>query len=420
MVAQIIIHIIPGIANPIFINTFVVFIRLYWFEKRFRHIVREASSNRRTRSRSKTETKDDRKLDQMEKGVNGRNIVVLHRGQDEPPTDPNPSQANREQLQSNLDDKETSLDQSASSGSFVGHAPADQDHDSHVAGPELINPPLHRDITFADGWLPKETPAPTDPLPVMRPAEDHVTFLENQRNPKDKGTLRIPGPRDFDRGVVPETLAEDKPGAELTKQTTSPSEASPQISGGQGWAFARPSELNADDHIARSAIAIDEPTSPRANTEPRSFSNLKLRRPGPLNAPSFSKTISAARSRTGTWSSLKNSPSKNPMPYLSWTPTMGRNSAFFDLTQKQREELGGIEYRALKTLAIILVGRSPDLPSLVGLRAYEALQHTTCSFISLVWCAYYRGSYVVVLTGPSLTATASRELGGTLTLPGGS
>lgn len=45
----------------------------------------------------------------------------------------------------------------------------------------------------------------------------------------------------------------------------------------------------------------------------------------------------------------------DPMPYLSWTPTVGRNSAFVDLTEDQREELGGIEYRALKLLAIILV-----------------------------------------------------------------
>lgn len=42
------------------------------------------------------------------------------------------------------------------------------------------------------------------------------------------------------------------------------------------------------------------------------------------------------------------------MPYLSWTPTLGRNSNFVDLTEEQREELGGIEYRALKLLAVIL------------------------------------------------------------------
>ena len=44
------------------------------------------------------------------------------------------------------------------------------------------------------------------------------------------------------------------------------------------------------------------------------------------------------------------------MPYLSYTPTVGRNSAFVDLTDDQKNELGGLEYRALKLLAKILVG----------------------------------------------------------------
>ena len=63
------------------------------------------------------------------------------------------------------------------------------------------------------------------------------------------------------------------------------------------------------------------------------------------------------RSRTGTFTSVRrsNTQDKDPMPYLSWQPTIGRNSAFVDLTEEQREELGGIEYRSLKTLAIVLV-----------------------------------------------------------------
>ena len=43
------------------------------------------------------------------------------------------------------------------------------------------------------------------------------------------------------------------------------------------------------------------------------------------------------------------------MPYLSYTPTMARNSNFIGLTLEQREELGGIEYRSLRTLALILL-----------------------------------------------------------------
>lgn len=45
----------------------------------------------------------------------------------------------------------------------------------------------------------------------------------------------------------------------------------------------------------------------------------------------------------------------DPMPYLSWQPTLGRNSQFVNLTEEQREELGGIEYRSLKTLAKVLI-----------------------------------------------------------------
>lgn len=40
--------------------------------------------------------------------------------------------------------------------------------------------------------------------------------------------------------------------------------------------------------------------------------------------------------------------------YLSWTPTIGRNSTFVHLTEDQKEELGGVEYRAIKLLIKII------------------------------------------------------------------
>ncbi|QPG76793.1 hypothetical protein FOA43_004187 [Brettanomyces nanus] len=45
----------------------------------------------------------------------------------------------------------------------------------------------------------------------------------------------------------------------------------------------------------------------------------------------------------------------NRTNYLSWNPTIGRNSTFVAQTNSQREELGGVEYRSLKLLSIILV-----------------------------------------------------------------
>ncbi|CAI4045234.1 hypothetical protein SKDZ_11G2530 [Saccharomyces kudriavzevii ZP591] len=41
--------------------------------------------------------------------------------------------------------------------------------------------------------------------------------------------------------------------------------------------------------------------------------------------------------------------------YLSWEPTFGRNSVFIGLTKQQKEELGGVEYRALRLLCNILL-----------------------------------------------------------------
>lgn len=41
--------------------------------------------------------------------------------------------------------------------------------------------------------------------------------------------------------------------------------------------------------------------------------------------------------------------------YLSWAPTVGRNSTFIKMTEEQKDELGGIEYRAVKLLIKIIV-----------------------------------------------------------------
>lgn len=51
-------------------------------------------------------------------------------------------------------------------------------------------------------------------------------------------------------------------------------------------------------------------------------------------------------------------PKLDGMPYLSRQATLGRNSSFHNLTSKDREELGGIEYRALKLLLKIVTGMS--------------------------------------------------------------
>ena len=62
------------------------------------------------------------------------------------------------------------------------------------------------------------------------------------------------------------------------------------------------------------------------------------------------RTATFASGRSGTGSI---GPGK-PVPYISFDAVVGRNSQFKDLSSEQLEELGGVEYRALKVLMWIV------------------------------------------------------------------
>lgn len=326
------------ICTPIFINTFVVFVRLYWFERRFQNVVREARSFRRTRSQTRTEPKTDPDPDNSEKGVRGRSIVVLHTGD-----------AFEQRRKIRDQTEKPALTEDVGRESSTSERGKIDAVDHAITLPPLNPPTFRRDITFADEV---ESPEANDAAPQIFPQhlspEQHIAILENQRNPKDKGALRIPGPRDFDRGSVPEPLDSDDDVGQLDRVVTSPIERRGMLNG----------------NSMKRNVTIDKPHHPcqRANSAP--FPRLSSRKSGTLENLKVSPTDETApssartRARTGTFSSLKGWASKEneqATPYLSWQATIGRNSAFVDLTEDQREELGGIEYRSLKTLAVVLV-----------------------------------------------------------------
>ncbi|KAI9722991.1 MAG: hypothetical protein M1812_001440 [Candelaria pacifica] len=354
------------VCNPIFINSFVVFVRLYWFEKRFQNVVSEARNSRRTRSRTKTDMKTDRDIDHEEQGVNGRSIVVMHGDGD---TNKPRQQANGAYKPDPQQDVgSTSNTATGSSNGESADTLADERRTASSPSPPRRAPSFHRDIVFADEVKPEPLPEVDHRLPEQRSTEQHIAFLENQRNPKDKGTLRIPGPRDFDRGVVPETLADDEDGGAMARRITSTAEPETpvgRISGHTGQMNAI-AESNSISQNMKRSITIDEPQRPRAKAQGSAFSRMRFHQhnTNELNLPQTPSSATAFsglrnRGRSFTNSSMRSSRTqeKDPMPYLSWQPTIGRNSAFIDLTEEQREELGGIEYRALKTLALILVGQ---------------------------------------------------------------
>ncbi|KAK1094117.1 low affinity potassium transporter [Friedmanniomyces endolithicus] len=409
---QIVVMLLACIANPIFINSAVVFVRLYWFEKRFQHLVRESRSARRSRSRtfSKSKSEIDKIIDpgQLEKGVNGREIRVLH-----DTTTPNGMSGNTVQMSATekrfveklgLGERSRSVSptpESSNRGSNNSDEVVmdEKDRDGFQTAPQTpstppapylgLNPGLKREITFADEVSTPHAKQASD-LPSVPEGTDmakHIRFLEQQqRHAKDKeGTLRIPGPRDFDRGEMPAEVDsddEDNLHQPLTRDTSDRPPATEQERARRLSIGSKKEGLNADDHPPR-AITFNEPDHipGRARAHMKAAENTD---DAAANDAGFRQTLckvksnltrrrgqSHSRSQGGgpnlesrnsiakTFSSLTTARTRasleDPMPYLSWQATIGRNSAFLGLTEDQRDELGGIEYRALKTLAKVLI-----------------------------------------------------------------
>ncbi|KAF2140281.1 uncharacterized protein K452DRAFT_310039 [Aplosporella prunicola CBS 121167] len=360
---QVVIMLIACVCNPIFINTFVVFVRLYWFEKRFQGVVQEAARNRsRTFSKRKSEMREDRDIAHEELGVGGRPITVVRDSEGYAQgANCNMEGEIEEDGKENEAEEQSIIRPSSNSKSSGGLS-----EEPAVPAPLAREPsaeidaiqPFRRDITFADDVKPpprRVTTTDIERLPERRTAEQHIAFVENQRRPKAKGRLRIPGPRDYDRGDKPQRLDEDDNSASLGRQRTNDSSQRGRDEEANQPADAVDPGMNGDDQQLKKhrTFSVSEPWQPGKIRTGLDAFKRKITLKDEEDPPSGLRQ----RNRTATFKSFLTSKSqdRDPMPYLSWTPTIGRNSAFVDLTEDQREELGGIEYRALKTLAFILV-----------------------------------------------------------------
>ena len=333
------------VCNPIWINSFVVFVRLYWFEKRFQGIVEEAREQRRSKSRSRTKSEAREDLAVVERGVRDKEITVVR---DHPANGP-VTGSDKSALSDNFHGAMKDEDSSSSSDDralrwkeALDDQAADQSQEDDQGKP---TPGHQREIMFADEVQREESnDTVLNRLPQRIDTNQHIAFLEDQRK-HDKGALRIPGPRAFDRGEKPMALREDGEDDFRRLTTKTEVEGNDAVQDTSGTA-----EINLDDHPTKKGITFNEPDlldHPHIKDTPTYSSNSRnlfsgLRR----RTRSFRDHASVSRTR---------SEERDTMPYLSWEPTVGRNSLFIDLTEGQREELGGIEYRALKTLAVILV-----------------------------------------------------------------
>lgn len=329
---QIVLYFITILCTPIFIHGALVFIRLYWFEKRFQHVVRDARALRATRSRMDTASrgKDSQDLNRAELGVSGRSIVVLRNNSGDARGDklPDPTGANE--------------------GVNAGTAPGTETPDKSVSGQSSVdeaNSVMER--RFGLGSL---------RVPTQLNPEHHIAFVENQR--KNKGALRIPSPREYDRGGVPEALDEGE--EEPQFQPISRRNDRRQESDDDGGDEDDHSEH--DDQVGPLEgphITINEPeitrTRTRGNTFPRLDTRPTVRDTKEVNEATELSQTATKNTFRGIFRSFTQERDRPTQPYLSWNATVARNSNFVDLTEEQRDELGGIEYRALKTLAVVLI-----------------------------------------------------------------
>lgn len=348
---QVCLYLLAMTCNPMTINSFVVFLRLYWFEKRFQHVVREARLRRGTISKSKSKVKQD--SNQLERGVDGRHIMVMHNGQ--------PVRLTNDGIL--LDSSSEKAPDKRTTG-----ADAAQDGEIHL-GTVVSDPRAgdRREIKFTDAAKRSDAVENGTPnLPTPRSDEEHIAILERQRK-RDDEVLRIPGPRDAERGMRPERvheadMEEPEPTSPVTRHFSTDSDpiAAPRNPDGRHQAITieepnrRMMEESPSDDIVDDARAFANVFSPLRFRKPRMFNKKEQKLHQEDNA--FHITSPKARRRQ-TFETLKTAFSREKeeeIPYLSWTPTLGRNSAFPGLTEEQREELGGIEYRSLKTLALIL------------------------------------------------------------------
>jgi hypothetical protein len=357
---QVVLYLLPMATNPITINSFVVFLRLYWFEKRFQHIATEAKKSRRSVGRSFTKAKsEERDIGREERGVEGRSIIVMHNT-----SRPNGMATDSADPKESEKEKTINQQERARSSDESGETSKEEGLES---GEERVKVDHQPQIKFADQVKRSDGLADEDlRMPIQRSQEEHIAFLERQRNPDDDTVLRIPGPRDADAGVAPTAVHEGDPMNRPVSRRASTYDS------------RRRSEdigiLNGDDNTTSEPsrpqnITIAETTrSPAAQHAAEDaqaakhvFGTFRLRKPRILRGSKLHEEtdeLHPTRSRIPTFQSIKTALSKDKeegTPYLSWEPTVGRNSAFVDLTEAQREELGGIEYRSLKSLALILV-----------------------------------------------------------------
>ncbi|PGH05097.1 hypothetical protein GX51_03195 [Blastomyces parvus] len=369
---QVVIYMVPMIGNLSVINLVVVLVRLYWFETRFKDIGKNLpifkesldqsfaavfgrlgygrdyslNSFRLSRQRSIDRPRSSRLRSSESRGRDSisfrdriRDIKVLR---------PEPRISSRSRTNASEADglrlRARILSNMPSNSSNKDKDNENDDRNETVLNENenAKNSTVQNDNSTTSTDTPN-LPASPDPQPLMpnqtnsspdknnteRSAPPaHISFsAETNMEPRGRA-LRIPGPREFESGQTVREVDDD----DLMKSITI--EETPSA-GPSGETERR--RLPTMGRLLSHAASVERAASNAFILGNSSRKRSRSRSSNPLNR-----------------SSSKSERALLDMPYLSYQPTVGRNSKFLDLTDEQRDELGGIEYRSLKLLAKIV------------------------------------------------------------------
>lgn len=384
---QMVLYCISMWTNPIVIHSGVVFMRLHWFEKSFKDIKNQSKLQSKLRRTATTLARQDT----LENGLFQR-PPLRHQN---PLPEEVPEDSSDESPNPNLNKEIT-----------FGNLP--QPKRTHSVEPE----DMYRSINLLSHEHPEGQSDSDDDGPALvirgprdRPdRDDEEETPEIQRNPRAISFSTQEHPRQQESAL--EQFKKEM--RESQKQL----DAEHAIDEGESSDATQPTSIKREDMYYRQHP--DSDSSEGDNSVKKVRSNVTVHRPSPddeeftahpmnrraytldgdvdeektpgsafanfKRSLTFDRFLSNRRRGSDAGSSsggasnadLNKTMSSN---YLSWSPTVGRNSAFVDLTEEQKEELGGIEYRALKVLSKVLV-------------AYFFGFHLMCAIMLLPWAIY--------------------------------
>lgn len=358
---QIVVYVITLLSTPIIIHGFLAFVRLYWFERYFDNIRDFSKQNFKLR---RTMTLQQRELsgssgnaarsrsfkDNLFRGKFVSRESPHQAAPDVPMGSPDTSASSSISPLNVSSSKDDSTDIQSSLPHFSGkREPSDVDPTDIYKSIMMLqkqqekSKPNSTDSSLDEAKEPAfivqerhERRAPHDSLErysVLPSAEELNKLAQTKSFQKLLCLQRDEGDYDFD-GAAGKFMVTKKKKISRTQSCNTPMYVPPPDHETSSQA------LENDKNLAKSApsSSADEEMS----FSPQESLNLQFqahppkpeRREGDIDH-TFTRTMSTN--------------------YLSWQPTFGRNSVFIGLTKQQKEELGGVEYRALRLLCCILV-----------------------------------------------------------------